>query len=135
MNRLFALTLCALLTINCSSGYRPSSGKSSRMNSDVATQAELDAGNQRIYAFKDELVQQGFREVSVSFFDSREEFILEGEYGRLRNLRVTLRTNKQLEKEEPELAGGISASIRDEQADREFEELYKKVILVVTGHP
>ena len=101
----------------------------------VGTQTELDQGNQRINAFKDELLRQGFRHVSVSFSDSKEEFILEGQYGRLKDLRVTLRTNKRLEKEEPELAGGIHASIRDEQADQEFEKLYKKVMSVVTGQP
>jgi hypothetical protein len=101
----------------------------------VSTQAELDRGNQRINAFKEELLRQGFREVSLSFFDSKEQSILEGEYGRLEDLRVTLRTNTRLEEKAPELAGGIHASIRDEQADQEFEELYKKVIFVVTGQP
>lgn len=104
------------------------------MTHGVGTQAELDLANQRINAFKEELLRQGFRQVSVSFSNSKEEFILEGQYGRLKDLRVTLRTNKRLEKEEPELAGGIRASITDEQAEKEFEELYKKVVFVVTGH-
>jgi len=101
----------------------------------VGTQAELDEANQRINAFKEDLLRQGFRTASVSFSNSKEEFILEGQYGSLKDLRVTLRTNKRLEKEEPELAGGIQASISDEQADQEFEELYKKVVTVVTGRP
>ena len=101
----------------------------------VGTQVELDQGNERINAFKEELLRQGFREVSASFSDSKEEFILEGQYGRLKDLRVTLWTNKRLQKEEPELAGGIHAFIRDEQADQEFEQLYKKVTSVVTGQP
>ena len=135
MKRLFALTLWAFLASNCfnGSGYGNSSTKGSTMTYAVGTQAELDQGNQRINALKEELLRQGFRQVSVSFSDSKEESILEGEYGRLDDLRVTLRTNKRLEEEAPELAGGIRASIRDEQADREFEELYKKVISVVTG--
>jgi hypothetical protein len=73
--------------------------------------------------------------VSVSFSDTKEEFILEGQYGRLKDLRVTLQTNNRLEKEGSELACGIHASISDEQADQEFEALYKKVITVVTGSP
>ena len=105
------------------------------MTCSVGMQAELDQGNQRINAFKEELLRQGLREVSASSSDSKEEFILEGQYGRLKDLRVTLRTNKRLQKEEPELAGGIHASIRDEQADQEFEELYKKVMSVVMGQP
>ena len=135
MKRLFAFTLCAFLASNCStgSGYGHSYSKGSTMTYSVGTQAELDQGNQRINAFKEELLRQGFREVSVSFFDEKEESILEGEYGRLEDLRVTLRTNTRLEEDAPELAGGIRASIRDEQADHEFEELYKKVISVVTG--
>ena len=136
MKRLFALTLCALLASNCSTGYRTSYGsKGSTMTYGVGTQAELDEANQRINAFKEDLLRQGFRTASVSFSNSKEEFILEGQYGRLKDLRVTLRTNKRLEKEEPELAGGIHASISDEQADQEFEELYKKVVTVVTGRP
>jgi hypothetical protein len=134
MKRLFALTLCGLLAINCSTGYGNSYSKGSTMTQGVGTQAELDLANQRINAFKEELLRQGFRQVSASFSNSKEEFILEGQYGRLKDLRVTLQTNKRLEKEEPELAGGIRASITDEQADKEFEELYKKVVFVVTGH-
>ncbi len=137
MKRLFTVTLLAFLATNCSTGHGNYSNysKSSTMTHSVGTQAQLDQGNQRINAFKQELLQQGFREVSVSFSDSREESILKGEHGRLRDLRVTLQTNTRLEEEEPELAGGIEASIKDEQADKEFEELYKKVVYVVTGHP
>ena len=101
----------------------------------VGTQAELDQANQRINAFKEDLLRRGFRTVSVSFSDSKEESILDGQYGRLKDLRVTLQTNKRLEEDAPEVAGGIHASISDEQADREFEELYKNVITVVTGRP
>lgn len=136
MKRLFALTLCALLASHCSTGYRKSyGGKGSTATYSVGTQAELDEANQRINAFKEDLLRQGFSTVSASFSDSKEEFILEGQYGRLKDLRVTLRTNKRLEKEEPEFAGGIHASISDEQADQEFEDLYKKVVTVVTGWP
>ena len=136
MKRLFALTLCALLASNCSTEYRKSYGsKGSTMTYGVGTQAELDEANQRINAFKEDLLRRGFRTVSVSFSDSKEESILEGQYGRLKDLRVTLQTNKRLEEDAPEVAGGIHASIGDEQADREFEELYKNVITVVTGRP
>jgi len=44
-------------------------------------------------------------------------------------------TNTSLEKEGPELAGGVSASISDEQSMREYEELSKKVNAIVTGYP
>jgi hypothetical protein len=137
MKRFFALTLCALLASNCSTGSQDvkSYNKGYTMTYGVGTQDELDQANQRINTFKEQLVRQGFRHVSVSFSDSKEEFILEGEYGRLKDLRVTLTTNKRLEKDTPELAGGIRAFVRDEQADQEFEDLYKKVISVVTGQP
>jgi hypothetical protein len=136
MKRLFALTLCALLTSNCSTGYRRSFGsKGATMTYSVGTQDALGEANQRINTFKEDLLGQGFRTVSISSSDSKEEFILDGQYGRLKDLRVTLQTNKRLEKEGPEVAGGIHASISDEQADQEFEELYKKVITVVTGRP
>ena len=142
MKRLLTLTLFGLLVINCScgnSGFVRSS-KGSSMTYSVGTQAELDAGNQRINDYRQELIRQGFREVSASFTDkagavsnSKEEFVLEGQYGKLRDLRVTLWTTKRLEKDQTELGGGIHASIKDEQADRDFEELYRKVSFVVTG--
>jgi hypothetical protein len=135
MKRLLALTLYASLTIGCSIGHANLNSKSKTMTFNAGTQDNLDAGNQRINAFKAELLKQGFREVSSSSFNTREESILEGNYGALNNLRVTLRTNTSLEKEEPELAGGISASLRDEKAEQEFDALYKKVSSVVSGFP
>lgn len=141
MKRLFALTFCALLAINCSSRNKyPISGMDSTMNFNVETQAQLDQGNQRIRAFKEELLRQGFRLVSVSTFhsnedSSREEVILEGHHGRLKKLRIRLVTNTSLKKEGPELAGGVYASISDEQTMREYEELSKRVDAIVTGYP
>ena len=141
MTRLLTVAILVLLASSCSHGPSRSS-KGSSMAYSVGTQAELDAGNQRINEFKQELLRQGFHEVSVAFSDkifspslvnSREEVILEGPYGRLKDLRVTLWTTKFLEKEQPQLGGGIHASLSDEQADRDFDELYKKVSFVVTG--
>jgi len=109
----------------------------------AGTQAELDAGNKRISDYRQELLQQGFHEISTSLttqtagssnVNAREEFVLEGRYRNLKDLRVTLWTTKRLEKENSELGGGIHASINNEQDDRDFEELYKKVAFVVTGN-
>ena len=135
MKRLLTLTLFALLTFSCSGGNNGivTNTKGASMACNVHTQAELDAANERIDKFKQQLLRQGFRESSVSFSDSKEEFVLEGEYGTLKDLRVTLTTAKQLEKEYASLVGGVSADLIDDQADREFEELYNKVVLVVTG--
>lgn len=132
MKKLFALTLLALLAANCSNGR---SSKGSNMTFSVQTQAELDQANQRINAFKQELLQQGFREVSISSFNTAEVSVLEGQHGRLRNLRVTLKTNTQLLDNEPEVAGGINASIPDDEAEKEYDALYSKVVAVVTGRP
>jgi hypothetical protein len=145
MKRLLTLTLFGLLAIGCSGGNRgaASSSKNSTMTYSAGTQAELDAGNQRINDYRQELLRQGFHEVSVSFTDktadtsyvnSKEEFVLEGHYRNLKDLRVTLWTTKRLEKDQPHLGGGVKAFINDEQADRDFEELYKKVSFVVTGN-
>jgi len=144
MKKLLTLTLFGLLTISCSHGNRgaATSFKDSSMTFTAGTQAELDAGNQRIKDYRQELLRQGFHEVSTSLttksgespeINSKEEFVLEGRYRNLKDLRVTLWTTKRLEKEGPELGGGISASISDAQADRDFEELYKRVSFVVTG--
>ena len=144
MKRLFTLTLFGLLAISCSRGNSDvaNSSKGSTMTYSVATQAELDAGNQRINDYRQQLLRQGFHEVSVAFSDktfstslinSKEEYVLEGQYGNLKDLRVTLWTTKLLEKDQPQLGGGIHASLSDEQANRYFEELYKKVSSVVTG--
>ena len=143
MKTLLALTLFGLLAINCSCEYRAntSSSKGSTMTYSVGTQAELDAANQRIKEYKQELVKQGFREVSTSFSDtsgvfsnSKEEVVFEGQYGTLKNLRVTLWTSTRLQKEQPQLGGRVNASLPNEQAERDFEELYKKVVYVVTGN-
>lgn len=133
--RLLALTLFGLLAISCArqSAHHTPMTKGATMTYSVGTQAELDATNQRINQFKQDLLQQGFHNVSVSFSDVSDEFILEGHYGNLSDLRVTLRTAKRLQSEPPPFAGGVHASIKDEQADREFNELYKKVCTVVTG--
>ena len=104
------------------------------MTFSVGTQAELDAANQRINEFKQELLRQGFREVSVAFSNSKEQFVLEGKYGSLEDLQVTLWTEQQLKDDQPEFGGGAKALLRDEQAEREFEELYKRICFVVTGH-
>jgi len=143
MKRLLTLTLFALLAISCSSGNRAASvsSKGSNMTYSVGTQAELDAANQRVNKYRQELIRQGFHAISESFSDStgttynsRDEVVLEGQYGKLKNLQVTLWTTTRLEKDQPHLGGGVHASIVDEQAARDFEELYKKVCFVVTGN-
>ena len=146
MKRMLTLTLFGLLAISCVSRNSPysNSSKGSSMTYTASTQAELDAGNKRINDYRQELLQQGFHEVSSSLstetagssdVNTKEKFVLEGRYRNLKDLRVTLWTTKRLEKEaSPQLGGGIHASIHNEQDDRDFEELYKKVSFVVTGH-
>jgi len=145
MKRMLTLTLFGLLAISCSGGNRGAAyySKGASMTHSVGTQAELDAANQRVNDYKQELLRQGFHEVKVSFSDkgadtqyvnSKEEVVLEGRYRDLKDLRVTLWTTKRLEKDQPHLGGGIHASINGAQADRDFEELYKKVSFVVTGN-
>jgi hypothetical protein len=145
MKRLLTLTLFGLLAISCSGGNRGFTqlSRDASMTNIVRTQAELDAANQRMNDYKQELLRQGFHEVSVSFTDktadtsyvnSKEQVVIEGHYRNLKDLRVTLWTTKRLEKDQLEVGGGIQASINNEQADRDFEELYKKVSFVVTGN-
>ena len=146
MKRLLALTLFALLAIGCSRGNKPVALSSigSTMTYSVGTQAELDAANKRINDYKQELLRQGFREVSVSFtdktvstsiVDEKEQVVFEGQYGKLKDLRVTLWTSKHLQKDQPQLGGRVYASLDGEQAERDFEELYKRVSFAVTGQP
>ena len=145
MKRLLTLTLIGLLAISCTRGNSAFSlsSKGSSMTYTAGTQAELDAGNKRINDYRQELLRQGFHEVSTSLntqtagtsdVNTKEEFVLEGRYRNLKDLRVTLWTTKRLEKEESQLGGGVDASINNEQDDRDFEELYKKVSFVVTGN-
>ena len=144
MKRLLALTLFALLAISCSRGHGAvsSSSKDSSMTNTVSTQAELDAANRRVNEFKQELLRQGFHQISVSSSDETsdtsivnetEHVVLEGQYGTLQDLRVTLWSSKWLQKDQPHLGGSVKASIVDDQADRDFEALYKKVCFAVTG--
>ena len=146
MKRLLTLTLFALLAISCNRGNSAysNSSKGASMTFTAGTQADLDAANQRINDYRQELLRQGFHEVSVSFHDqtadtssyvnSKEEVVLEGSYRNLKNLQVTLWTTKLLTKEKPHSGGGAHASINNEQDERDFEELYKKISFVVTGH-
>lgn len=129
--RVFALIACGLLVVGCARGNYY--GKSSTMDSTVITQDKLDEGNRRINEFKQELLSRGFREVSIASSDSKERVILVGRYGVLKDLEVTLWTGKRLEMKEPQLGGGISASIVSKEAEQEFDELYRKVVSVVTG--
>ena len=145
MKRLLTLTFFALLAISCSrsNGGISHSTKGANMTYSVGTQAELDVANRRVKEFKQELLQQGFHEVSVAFsdktadtsiVDEKEEVVLEGQYGTLKDLRVTLWSSKWLQKDQPHLGGGVHASIVDDQADRDFETVYKKVCFAVTGN-
>ena len=142
MKRMLTLTLFGLMAINCSrsNSFGTHSSKGSTMTCDVVTQAELDAANQRVSDYREELLRQGFREVKSSTITAgddsltKEEFVLEGQYGKLKDLKVTFWIKKRLEKDQPDPSGSIEASLRDEQAERDFDELYKKVSFVVTGH-
>ena len=145
MKRLLTLTLFGLMAISCTrgNGSVSLSSKGASMTFSTGTQAELDAGNRRINDYRQELLQQGFHEISssvtsatagTSYVNRKEEHILEGQYRNLKDLRVTLWTTQRLEKDQPQLGGGVHASIKNEQDDRDFEELYKKVTLVVTGY-
>jgi hypothetical protein len=145
MERMLTLTLLGLMAISCAGGNRGAahSSKGASMTFSTGTQAELDAGNQRINDYRQELLRQGFHEISTavtsetagtSYVNKKEEHILEGKYRNLKDLRVTLWTTQRLEKDQPQLGGGVHASINNDQDDRDFEELYKKVSLVVTGY-
>ena len=142
MKRLFALTLIALLAISCSYHKTPTHSKSMSMSFSVRTQAELDAAKERMSEFKQQLLRQGFREVAASSSDvhvsvpvthSKEQLVLAGQYGTLKDLRVTLLTVKNVQDAQADLIGDVSASYFDEQGNRDFEEVYKKVSFVVTG--
>jgi hypothetical protein len=133
IKRVFVLIACGLLAIGCSR-LNPT-GKSRTISFTASTQDQLNEGNKRINDFKQELLTQGFRVVSSSSSDSKEQVILEGRYGALKDLKVTLWTGKRLEMKESQLGGGIDASIVSKEAEQEFDELYRKVVLIVTGKP
>jgi len=128
--RVFALIAFCLLATGCSG--QQSSGRGSTMTKTVTTQAELNEGNQRINEFRQELLRKGFRVVSSFSSDSKEQVILAGRYGALKDLEVTLWTGKRLETKEPQLGGGIHALVSKE-SEREFDEFYKRVVKVVVG--
>ena len=143
MKRLLTLTLFSFLAISCSrvNNIGTHSSKGSTMTCDVATQAELDAANQRVNDYRQELLRQGFHQVWQSHsvtagVDSptKEEFVLEGQYGKLKDLKITFWIKKRLEKDQPHVGGGFQATISNKQAERDFDELNKKVSFVVTGH-
>ena len=129
--RVFALIAFGLFAIGCS--IENPHGKGSTMTFTASTQSQLDEGNQRINEFKQELLKQGFHVVSSFSSDSKEQVILKGHYGKLKGLEVTLWTGKRLDVKEPHLGGGIHASIASEEAERKFDELYRRVESIVVG--
>jgi hypothetical protein len=133
IKRVLVLMVCGLLAIGCSRLNPPD--KDQTMSFTASTQDQLNEGNKRINDFKQELLTQGFRVVSSSSSDSKEQVILEGRYGELKDLKLTLWTGKRLEIKEPQLGGGIHASIVSKKAEQEFDELYRKVVFIVTGKP
>ena len=132
--RVVALLACCLLVVCC---VRQSSSRynSSFQNYSVATQEELDQANERINQLKEEFLVKGFRFMSISSSDLKEEVVLKGDYGGLKDIEVKLRTGKRLDPEEPPLGGGVSAFIPDKAAEQEFDQLYHKIAGVVRGHP
>lgn len=143
MKRLLTLTLFSLLTISCSHGdsIGTHSSKAWTITHNVGTQGELDAANQRVNDYRQELLRQGFQQVWTSHSvtagvasPTKEEFALEGQYGKLKDLKIAFWIKKQLEKDQPHLGSRFEATISDEQAERDFDELYKKVSFVVTGN-
>ena len=68
MKRLLALTLFALIAIDCSHNNATvmSSSKGASMSYSVGTQADLDAANQRVNEYRQELIRQGFHRISES---------------------------------------------------------------------
>lgn len=129
--RVFALIVCTLLAIGCS--QEEPEGKGASRTHIVATQDELDEGIRRIDQFKQELLKQDFREIHSLRSSETEKTTLKGRYGSLRDLEVTLWYGKKLESEEPHLGGHIYATIISKEADKEFDELYKRVETVVSG--
>src|ERR1044071_8187549 len=130
--RVFVLIACSLFATGCLTEGRRDH-MSSSMTFIASTQNQLSEGNQRINEFKQDLLNQGFHVVSSSSSDSKEEVILKGHYGKLKDLEVTLWTGKRLDVKEPSLGGGIQAFIASEEAKREFKELYRKVESIVEG--
>ncbi|HET6855412.1 MAG TPA: hypothetical protein VFH46_24145, partial [Pyrinomonadaceae bacterium] len=66
MKRLFALALCGLLAISCSTGYGNSYSKGSTMTYGVGTQAELDQGKRGAIVVLSEYRQQHCRKFVTS---------------------------------------------------------------------
>jgi hypothetical protein len=124
-----------LLLTGCSSGRSAGMGHTESYTAD--NEIDLKKGNQRIRNFKQELLAQGLRVISSgtssSPAGSREQFILTGNYGQLRDLEVTLWTSSSIVAEKPQLGAGARTQIRSDAEEQEFRLLEKRLRLVATG--
>ena len=132
--RVLALIACTLFAKGCSTESRRDRMTSS-MSSIASTQDRLNEDNQRINELKQELLKQGFGVAASDTSDSKEQVILKGRYGKLKDIEVTLWTGKQLEIREPHSGAIISATITSDEAEREFRDFSSKVSSIVEGRP
>ena len=139
-----ALIVCIMFSIAC---VRDTSIGMGHTETYVASnEAELKAGVQRINDFKQELLGRGLRVISngstgfstgdekgTTRRGSKETVVLKGDYGKLRDIEVTLWTSDSLAVDPPRLGAGIKARFGKAEED-EANALRDRLRFVVTGY-
>ena len=140
-----ALIVCILFSIGCS---RDTSNGIGHTETFVASnEAELKEGVRRINDFKQELLGRGLRVISngsTSFSTgdakgtvnrgSKETVVLKGDYGRLRDIEVTLWTSDRLGVDPPHFGAGFNARFGGKAEEDEANSLKDRLRFVVTGY-
>ncbi|HZS10313.1 MAG TPA: hypothetical protein VFD58_36125 [Blastocatellia bacterium] len=123
--------VCTLITTGCSMQSPPNRASSNTFT--AANEAELRDGSLRVEQFRQELMSRGFRVVSRSGSESKDQVSLRGDYGGLKGVEITLWTGKRLEMKEPHLGASLQASIASEAAGQEFDRLDARLKSVIRG--
>ena len=138
------LIVCTLLLIGCAANQSQGVGYS---DSYIAgNEVELKEGVRRINDFKQELLGRGLRIISnestgfsrgdgkgIVPGGSKETVILKGDYGKLREVEVTLWTSDRLDMDPPHLGARVQTRISNQAEEAELNSLKERIQFVVSG--
>ena len=67
------------------------------------------------------------------FVGTKEQVILKGNYGKLRDIEITLWTSDRLEVEAPQLGAGFKAQVGSPEDEAEIKSLTQRLQFVTSG--
>jgi hypothetical protein len=129
--RALLLIACSFIAVSCDGRSVPSKATYSTFT--AGNEAEVREGSRRTREYEQELLHQGFRVISTTNSDLSEKIDLKGDYKDLKNVEIRLSIGKKLEMKGPYFGGDLRAFLPDSTAEREFEEMEKRLHLAIQG--